>query len=157
MLYLIIAILINLGNETTTKFEYFNWHLTFKNEKINELNDKGELTEKVWYSNIHSYTKRKLSENTYEEYFRINDTLFHYKKSKDSLILDKGYFKINKDEIFTSDTVYIACRYGEWDDIIQIHNYHKPIKINHWRHNLSVKEFSKGDYQEGKKQGRWIH
>jgi hypothetical protein len=157
MLYLIITTILNFSNESATKYEYFNWHLTFENEKISELNDKGELTEKVWYANIHSYTKRKLSNNIYEEYFRINDTLFHYKKSNDSLIIDKGYFKINKDEIFTSDTIYIACRYGEWDDIIQIHNYHKPIKINFWKHHLSEIESFNGHYKEGKKHGKWIH
>jgi len=157
MLYLIITIILNLSNEATTKFEYFNRHLTFENEKISELNAKGQLTEKVWYANVHSYTKRKISNNTFEEYFRINDTLFHYKKTKDSLILDKGYFKINIDEIFTSDTTYIACRYGEWDDIIQIHNYHKPIKINHWKYNPSETESLNGNYNNGKKHGKWIY
>ena len=44
MLYLIIATILNLSNESVTKYEYFNWHLTFENEKISELNDKGELT-----------------------------------------------------------------------------------------------------------------
>ena len=157
MLYLIIVTILNFSNESATKYEYFNWHLTFENEKIGELNDEGELTEKVWYANIHSYTKRKLSNDIYEEYFRINDTLFHYKKSCDSLIIDKGYFKINKDEIYTSDTIYIACRYGEWDDIIQIHNYHKPIKINFWKYNSSETESLKGNYEDGRKQGKWIH
>ncbi len=157
MLYLIIATIISLSNEPTTKYEYFNWHLTFENEKISELNDRGELIEKIWYSNIYAYTKRKLSNNTYEEYYRINDTLFHYKKSKDSLISDKGYFKISKDKIVKSDTIYIACRYGEWDDIIQIHHYHKPIEIKYWKYNLSKSESLKGNYEEGIKQGKWIH
>ncbi|MDF1699487.1 MAG: hypothetical protein P1U56_26780, partial [Saprospiraceae bacterium] len=149
MFYLIIASLLTLPHETTTKFEYFNWPLTFENEKIQDLNRKGNLIEKVWYGNVHAYSRRKVNNKSFEEYYRINDTLFHYKKVVDSLIVDKGYFKINKKEIFTSDTIYIACRYGEWEDIIQIHHFHQPVKIKYWRSNPSKSETIKGRYIDG--------
>lgn len=157
MFSLIIFIALNFILEDSTKVEYYHWHLTFDNQKMEDLDAKGELVEKIWKNNVRAYTKRRIDEGIFEEYYRINDTLFHYKKTLDSLVLEKGYFKIETKNVVSRDTIYISCRYGEYEDILQFYSYYNPIKIDKWKYNLSENESLFGKYDEGKKQGVWRH
>ena len=83
--------------------------------------------------------------------------MFHYKKTLDSLVLEKGYFKIDTEDTVSIDTIYISCRWGEYDDILQFHSYYKPVKINSWTFIPSINESLRGKYVNGEKQGTWHH
>ena len=154
---LLVLILSSILINDSYEIEYRNWHLPFDNQKMEDLYKNGEIVEKVWIGNVHAYSKRKIGTNIYEEYYRINDSLYQYIKTIDTLILDKGLFKLKTNNPEYIDTIYFGeCNNSKPNNIFQIHKYYKPVRTHHWKQNSTANKSSKGNYIDGKKDGIWI-
>lgn len=135
----------------------YHWPLTFDGQDFEELKKLNVIVDYVWFEFEKVYTKRKLNDTKSEEYIRINDTLYYYKKSLKNEIIEKGMFKLNKTEPIKSDTMTVFCKNFSYEETIEFKNWYEPIKTGEWLYILNDSTNQSGSYINGLKDGLWVN
>ncbi len=135
--------------------EHLHWPMTFDGNTFEDLRDSNLIVDHVWFETTKIYSKRKLSPKIHEEYIKVNDTVYYYKKSNLNTILEKGYFKIDRSKNIKADTSTIFCRDFGYEEVIQLNYWHEPIKSGRWRYFENDTTSIVGNYTNNKKNGIW--
>lgn len=102
---------------------------TFSQHGSNE-----HVIDKVWRFKDEIYTKLKTENHEYDLY-RLSDSTFQVRMYKDDKLLEKGNILLKKENTVKSDTV--LCHHchpdNDWEELIFIYHYVRPIKIGRWK------------------------
>lgn len=135
--------------------EHIHWPITNDGNTFEDLMDSDLIVDHVWSETSKIYSKRKISPKVHEEYIKVNDTIYYYKKSNLNTILERGYFKIDKSKIIKSDTSTIFCRDFSYEEVIQFEYWHEPLKFGKWDYFENDTTTISGNYVNNKKDGIW--
>jgi len=145
----------SLFGQGNLKNTFIHQALCFDGTTFGEIWNENSIEDKIHCEGNITYIKRKIDNNTSEKYHRVNDTIYYYRKFVNNKIKQEGPFKINLKNPTRTDTSFIACSYGSYEEEIIFNHYYMPSKTGDWKIRNSENQLVSGEYLNDKKHGTW--
>jgi len=98
--------------------------------------------------------KKLASDKDTVEYYSAGDSSFYYRNFSGDKITDYGLLTFSK-EISRSDTV-VSYSAETYEEIVEVISYHELVKTGEWYEFENDSVYWHGNYDNGKKIGRWF-